>query len=327
MRLKSFSARSMSEVMSLVRQELGEDAIIVTTRKGDDGTVRVTAALEQPGATELPPGLYGSSPIEETVEFLRRALDYHGVRMKTAIRLLDSVRYNEVEDPVLALAAAVDEAFRFAPLPSPEGRRPLMLIGPPGAGKTVSVAKLAARIALKGQRINVVTTDTVRAGGVQQLSALTGILGLEAVTADTPSRLFIALSEFDSAVPTLIDTAGVNPFDKTALARLQEFVDLADAETVLVLPAGFDAREAAETALAFSSFAPARLLPTRLDAARRYGGLLAAAEAGRLAFTEAGTAPQIAQGFSPLNPVGIARLLLRDPLSADADLPLAEAAL
>jgi flagellar biosynthesis protein FlhF len=95
---------------------------------------------------------------------------------------------------------------------------------------------------------------------------------------------------------------------------------------VLVLPAGGDAREAAEAAAAFTALRPTRIIVTRLDCARRFGGLLAAAENGRLAFTEAGTTAQIAHGLTALNPVAIARLLLRDPLSAQNDLPLAEAA-
>ena len=52
------------------------------------------------------------------------------------------------------------------------------------------------------------------------------------------------------------------------------------------------------------------LLATKLDAARRLGGLLAAAEAG-LAFAEAGIGPTIGQGLSPLSAGGLARLLLR----------------
>ncbi len=46
MRLKSFSAASMAEAMKQVRQELGDDAIIVSTQGGDAAdSVRVTAAV------------------------------------------------------------------------------------------------------------------------------------------------------------------------------------------------------------------------------------------------------------------------------------------
>ena len=37
MRLKSYTAATMAEAMNLVREELGEDAIIVSTQRSSDG--------------------------------------------------------------------------------------------------------------------------------------------------------------------------------------------------------------------------------------------------------------------------------------------------
>ena len=326
MRLKTFRAKSMAEVMRQVRAEMGEDAIIVATRKSESGAVRVTAAVDARPAPEQAAEAEASRALEENTEFLRRALDYHGVPTKIAIKLLDHVRAHELEDPVLALATAVDSNFRFAPLHAIEAGRPLALVGPPGAGKTVTAAKIATRVALKGRTANLVTLDTMRAGAVQQLASLASVLGLATATADTEERLTAVLGDCAARTLTVLDTPGVNPFDKPELDRLAGLIRAADAETVLVLPAGGDPREAAEAALAFTALRPTRILVTRLDCARRFGGLIAAAESGKLAFTEAGTAAQIAHGLTPLNPVGIARLLLRDPLSAPVDLPLVEAA-
>jgi flagellar biosynthesis protein FlhF len=316
MRLKTFSAKSMSEVMRLVRAEMGEDAIIVATRQSESGAVRVTAAVDQAPAAEVQP------EFNETAEFLRRALDYHGVPMKVAIQLLDRARAHEIEDTTVALSAAVDETFRFVTLPL-EGGKPLALIGPPGAGKTVTSAKLATRAALRGQRVNLITTDTLRAGAIQQLSTLASVLGIKTVTADSPPQLADELDALDPSDLTVIDTQGTNPFDKSALAALASLLKSGEIDPIVVLPAGGDARESAEAALAFSGLGSTRLIATRLDAARRFGGLIAAAEAGHLAFTEAGTTPQIAHGLASLNPLGVARLLLRDPHAAQSEPPLA----
>ena len=47
MRLKTFNARTMSEAMKMVRDHLGEDAIIVSTQRGEGGKGgRLTAALD-----------------------------------------------------------------------------------------------------------------------------------------------------------------------------------------------------------------------------------------------------------------------------------------
>jgi flagellar biosynthesis protein FlhF len=76
-----------------------------------------------------------------------------------------------------------------------------------------------------------------------------------------------------------------------------------------VLPAGLDSEDAAETARAFHLLGCRHLLPTRLDAARRLGGVLAAAASGDLAFTEAGTGMDIATGLTPLAPGWLAQRL------------------
>jgi len=47
MRLKTYTAATTAEAMSLVRQDMGEEAIIVSTQRAADGHgTRVTAALE-----------------------------------------------------------------------------------------------------------------------------------------------------------------------------------------------------------------------------------------------------------------------------------------
>src|SRR5688572_27500870 len=57
MRLKTFTGSSMSDVMAQIKRELGEDAVIVSSRTLDEGVMRVTAALDE-------------EPVRETVEEL-----------------------------------------------------------------------------------------------------------------------------------------------------------------------------------------------------------------------------------------------------------------
>ena len=46
MRIRTFTAASMSEAMALVRREMGVDAIIISTRNNPRGNVEVRAAIE-----------------------------------------------------------------------------------------------------------------------------------------------------------------------------------------------------------------------------------------------------------------------------------------
>jgi flagellar biosynthesis protein FlhF len=77
-----------------------------------------------------------------------------------------------------------------------------------------------------------------------------------------------------------------------------------------VLPAGGDAAESAELAAALAGTGATLLIATRLDVARRLGGILAAAAAG-LALAEAGIGPGAADGLVPLTPDLLAAWLQR----------------
>ena len=141
--------------------------------------MRITAALEDPGGDDdIAKALAGenSTPFAERV---RETLAYHGVPPRLIEKMVITARSVEVGSPTMACAAALEDHFDFAPLPERKAPRPFMLVGPPGSGKTITVAKLAARARLAGRPVGVITTDTIRAGAVEQLTAFTNILEVE----------------------------------------------------------------------------------------------------------------------------------------------------
>ena len=87
--------------------------------------------------------------------------------------------------------AGLQAALPFA---RPQARtgtaRPLLLAGPPGAGKTLTVARLATRHGDgAAQKPLVVTADGKRAGAAEQLAAFTRLLGLSLMVASHPVTL------------------------------------------------------------------------------------------------------------------------------------------
>ena len=305
MRLKTFRARRMDEAMALLREELGAEAIILATRRTAAG-IEITAALEAeeplliPPAAALPPSPQGP-------------LAFHNLPASLGASL--------TREP---LEAALAGALAFAPMP--DGRdRPVMLVGPPGAGKTLSCAKLAARLVLAGAPPIIATTDGQRAGAAAQLAAFTGVLGLTLAVAPSPAALGKALARRRPGQPALVDSAGCDPFDTRQAIALHALAAAAQADLVLVLPAGLDALEAADLARAFAALGARHLLPTRLDAARRLGAVLAAAEAGPLLLTEAGISPEVVDGLEALSPARLAARLVAAP-RRDALLTAEEAA-
>ena len=98
----------------------------------------------------------------------------------------------------------------------------IALIGPTGVGKTTTIAKLAARFALRHGRRNValVTTDSYRIGAHEQLRTYGRILGIPVQVVADCDELKAVLNHDDNRKLTLIDTAGVSQRDIKLSERL-----------------------------------------------------------------------------------------------------------
>lgn len=330
MRLKSFYAKTMTEAMQMVRETLGEEAIIVATREENGGrSVRVTAAVERiedlpgftsPATASKKPGAgvpsdylqYDSEEDAEDAihEILTDTLLRHGVPSDIGDMILSTATMMGLADAGSAMKAALEHSFTFAPLPVKSPRNALMMIGAPGAGKTLATAKLAARAVMANAKAAVITTDTVRAGGVEQLEAFTKLLQIPLYKARNAAELRARLDETKAADITVIDTGGCNPFDVDDMRAQAALMEAGHIEPVLVMPAGSDAEESAETARCFAVLGVQRLFPTRLDIARRLGGLLSASGRSGLAFSDASNTPMVANGLMPLSAENLTKLLL-----------------
>ncbi len=319
MRMKSFTAPTMAEAMRQIRAEFGEDAVIVATRPANGRReVCVTAAIDRADVISAEAAAAPAAPLDGEAETdglvaeIDSALAYHRVPGDARARVRAALNL-QAPSTIDALAGALGECFAFSPLDAVPGRAPLALVGPPGMGKTVTVAKIAARVALSKEPLCVVTTDNFRAGGIDQLRALTRLLEIDLETAASPRELEKVAASCPKDALLLIDTAGVNPFSRASLVALAELLEVVDAEPVLTLAAGGDAEDASEIGEAFAAIGCRRLVLTRLDAARRLGAALAAAASGGLAFSDVSLSPHVSRGLRPLDPVGLTRLLLCHP--------------
>ncbi len=338
MRLKTFYAKNMTEAMQQVRDTLGEDAIIIATREEQGGkSFRVTAAIEQDDMSQsmdLPdPYPEDYQPLskrqkkEEAVadSFLQYdAEDEAEGQMTEALTdiMLRHVVPNDVMDNILAtaamtgygnaetaLASALAHLYDFTPLPY-KTRKAIMLVGPPGVGKTLMIAKMATKAVMDDLNVAIITTDTVRAGGVEQLQAFTKILDVPLQKAKTPNDLKLILNQTSGHDLVLIDTAGTNPHDPDDMARIAKLIESGSIEPVLAMTAGMDAEEASEIAQSFTLLGVQRMIATRLDIARRMGGLLAAADKGRLAFCDMSFSPRVTDGLSDTDAALLAGFLI-----------------
>ncbi len=297
MRLKLFRADRMADAMARIRAELGPDALILSTRRLGNG-VEITAALEESDPEFVLP--IASPPVRPDDARVVQ-LQLQGIAAPLAARLAQSAD----------LSDSLARNLTFRPLPAGP---PLLLVGPPGAGKTLTTARLATRHVLSGSIPTVITADGKRAGAAEQLAAYTRLLNLTLLIAPDAVILTRALSRPRASGPILIDCPGTDPFRAEDQTEIQAFASTAQATVALVLPAGLCPEESADLAQAYSRVGATHLIATRLDLTRRLGGILAAAESARLALAEAGIGPGAADGLIPLTPQLLAsRLAAKGP--------------
>jgi flagellar biosynthesis protein FlhF len=303
MKMRSFTAPTIAEAMKLVRESMGEEAIIIASGPNPKGPgMMVTAAADD---------IKLSEPIyENPVDIIGSILDKHATPRMLSNKILKIVEQLEVDDPNLALSAAFDAYFKFLPLPASPKGRPILLMGVPGVGKTVTVAKLAARSVMQGNKTICITTDAERAGAVEQLEAFTKILKIELLQAPTVQSLKDALAACPSDAAIFIDTAGINILKPEEVDYLRNLISVSNADLTLVYAAGGNAEDAIDIGGTFRDLGAERLLVTRLDITKRFGSVLAVADAGKVKFSDVSITPHIANGLNPINPVSLARLFL-----------------
>ena len=97
------------------------------------------------------------------------------------------------------------------------------LMGPTGAGKTTTTAKLAARFVVRhgAEKLALLTTDSYRIGGHEQLRIYGKILGVTVHAVRDAADLRLALSELRNKHTVLIDTVGMSQRDRAVAEQVE----------------------------------------------------------------------------------------------------------
>jgi flagellar biosynthesis protein FlhF len=151
------------------------------------------------------------------------------------------------------------------------------LVGPTGAGKTTTIAKLAARWTLRhgSQDLALVSTDAYRIGAREQLMTYARILGASVHSANSGRELGRVLESLRSKKLVLIDTAGMGPRDVRLSEQLAALAQGArGAEFLLALPAQGEGLALEEIIRAFARVKPAACIITKVDEAASLGAVI-----------------------------------------------------
>jgi len=233
-------------------------------------------------------------------------------------RLAGALSDAELADANVVRARLADFIARMLPacggleLPAGGATRTVALVGPAGAGKTTTVAKLAAEGVLRrGWRVGVVTLDSRRAGAVEQLRACAEILEVPMRVAHDACSLRAALADLGDCALVLIDTPGCNPRDTGSLRELHGWLSAAgDCQMHLVLPASGSRAALGHAAEAFSKIGCDRVVVTRLDEVVGCGILLECLRQVRLPISYLAHGQNIAADLAVAAPGELARQVL-----------------
>ena len=193
--------------------------------------------------------------------------------------------------PMVEVLATTSETIdrvraRLEPTPFPRQMRSadgkpfrLALVGPTGAGKTTTAAKLAVRRGMFGAaRTGLLTLDTYRVGGMEQLATY-------AELADVPFEVVYDAREVDAAMKRLsscdvviIDTPGRSPAASELTERWRSLLDVLHPDEVhLVLPASLRPDLAIDVARAYRASrthcGATHLLLSKVDEVPRESGV------------------------------------------------------
>jgi flagellar biosynthesis protein FlhF len=312
-----------------MRAELGEDAVILTSESAADGSVIVRVAMHGTHACSPPSANLGSfetryrddliaklrfnprTTAEERAPFARKEiedmLELHRVPRALARALAQDADASLISDLCLALSTALDKRMRMEPLDA-KTQRPLLVVGPYGAGKTSVAAKLAAQARLLEREVWLAATDVESAGQRERLETFAAHLDVDLLATPSPQLLADAVALAREAGALLIaDSAGFDP--RRPPQEFLGYASTADIELVGVVSATTDAEDAGEIASALAQLGAKRLIVTGLDLARRKGSLTQIACSG-LGIAHVTRAPYLAQGLDTLTPLTLSRILL-----------------
>ncbi len=305
MSVQRFVAANAREALARIRRELGDDAVVLSTRAHPRGVELLASAYADLGKMESAPEMAdaasGSRILKELAQLrgllqnqlagfawsaakrrdpqrvvlmqtlfaagfgstLARTLAARlprGLSQETAHTWLRQVLIRNL--PVISRA---DELMARG--------QTLALVGPTGAGKTTTLAKLAERgVRLHGaDQVALVSGDAYRIGAQTQLQVYADLLGVECLVVSQPEDYSSVLRALARKHLVLVDTSGFSPKDPRVAQILA--LDALGVRRVLVLAASQQGAAIEQAVAAFGRGATACIL-SKLDESPQPGAAL-----------------------------------------------------
>lgn len=338
MHVKRLYRPTVREALAAARETLGSTALVLSTElvpapgwRGWMGqrVVRLTAATDRP---DTPDGINEQTTLVSDDRTIEVSADRHlaltGLQAGVAARLAATGLSRAFSDAVAArlttaeCRAVGDKALRRAigeELAALRGddndfARYEVFVGPPGVGKTTTIAKIAAQERASGGRpLGLVAADAFRAGAIEQLRSYATVMGLPFRVARTADELDQALDA--SRQTAFIDTAGRSPADGAITDLFEVIGKRRNVRTHLVLAADTSAATAVRILDRYADVKPSRVVITKIDEADSVIPLFNVIRERGLALSYLATGQRVPEDLERATPANLAAALLRESVA------------
>jgi len=312
-----------SDMLTLFRSEIDQLKDLIRDF-GREGTVQAELAALKETVGVLCNVLGGqrdasaSSPLSKVYYHLVSV----GISKERACALIEEVKGtcppNDLGDYHRALGV-VEDVIRRSITPSyknPKGKRISAFVGPPGEGKTTTLAKLAAHSLFgKKRTVGVITMDTCRIGATEQLKIYTDIMDVPMEVASERKEFARALNRFSDRDVILIDTPGKSRGDEGTVLRLKEYstTDL-PVEMNLVLSMTSSRESMMDAAAGFGIVDYDNIILTKLDNSRAFGSMYNIMDSVGKPVSYIANGQNVPRDLREMDPAGVARLIVENRL-------------
>jgi flagellar biosynthesis GTPase FlhF len=268
--VRTYRGKEMTALLTQIREELGEDAVILSTTRAEGAQIEIAVGTDETVAhaggqqvTMPPPSRTLSSTQDRVRDALLRQGLHREIAELVAVRGTSSDALDKVASSGLAGLITFDSRLPFE-------QRVVALVGPTGVGKTTTIAKLAGRMRMAFDvKIGLISADSYRVGAGHQLQTYASLMGLPFRMIDDSLPYAHAIQVAVDSLPDcdliLLDTAGYSPRDTRVDSMSQELSTLHSIEKLLVLPAPGNDVDLRAAATAFGRMGCSRVIVSKTD--------------------------------------------------------------
>ncbi|VXC08618.1 conserved hypothetical protein [Luteimonas sp. 9C] len=268
--------------------------------------------------------LRGSPARAAAFDALRAFGCEEALAQSVAAQLDPALPVDAIQGPMLDALARTLEVSACEPI---DDGGVIALVGPTGAGKTTTAAKLAARFAARhrARDVALITTDCERPGAHEQLQAHGRKLGITVCEARGMTGLQQALTQLADYPLVLVDTTGYAPNDRALFNQILWLRTARKVRSLLVLPANGNPQDMHEVIRRYRPCSPEGLVLTKLDETGYLGSALSVTVRNGLPIAYTADGQDATADIAPGNRLVLAQAMAAGRHAAVADTAAPEA--